>query len=201
LKWGTGGINIDGCRVETEDTYSYSNGAGGNGFHGGVGRTPDGSRTDKPKMNPQGRFPANLIHDGSDEVVSGFPNNANRFFYTPKASKAERNKGLEGFEEKVMGRNQSSLDGGKMLTGSGNERSNKKQNHHPTVKPIALMQYLCRLITPTGGTVLDPYMGSGSTGVGAKEEGFDFIGIELDEEYFKICEARINSVEETNHLL
>jgi len=80
-----------------------------------------------------------------------------------------------------------------MLTGSGNERSNVKQNFHPCVKPTSLMQYLVRLVTPKGGTVLDPFMGSGSTGKACKLEGFDFIGIEMDADYCKIAEARINS--------
>jgi site-specific DNA-methyltransferase (adenine-specific) len=89
---------------------------------------------------------------------------ASRFFYCAKASKAERNKGCEELENK---------------------------NNHSTVKPLKLMSYLVRLITPKGGTILDPYMGSGSTGIGAKLEGFDFIGIENNEEYFKIANKRL----------
>jgi site-specific DNA-methyltransferase (adenine-specific) len=73
LELGVAGVNIDACRVETQDTYHYKNGAGGNGFHGGVGREPDGSRNDTPKMNENGRWPANVIHDGSEEVVAEFP--------------------------------------------------------------------------------------------------------------------------------
>jgi site-specific DNA-methyltransferase (adenine-specific) len=130
LKWGTGGINIDGCRVGTDI----------------------------------GRFPANLIHDGSQQVLELFPetnkDSAARFFYCPKASKKDRDEG----------------------------------NTHPTVKPTALMQYLCRLITPTGGVVLDPYMGSGSTGKAAVKEGFSFVGCELDEDYYKIATARIEGL-------
>ncbi len=90
---------------------------------------------------------------------------AARFFYCSKASKSERNKGLE------------------------------ENNHHPTIKPVALMQYLTRLITPKGGTCLDPYAGSGSTGMACKMEGFDFIGIELEEEYCEIARARIENTE------
>jgi len=162
LKHGTGGINIDGCRVE---------GA---------------------------RFPANVMHDGSEEIVSGFPNtgqgdgkpysyagreydnkdtsmfngdkpqapsnyndmgSAARFFYCPKISKSERG----------------------------------DDNTHPTVKPQELMKYLCRLVTPKGGTVLDPFMGSGSTGMACKDEGFEFIGIEREKEYFEIAEKRIQA--------
>jgi len=78
------------------------------------------------------------------------------------------------------------------LTGSGNPRNELSRNNHPTVKPTALMQYLCRLITPTGGVVLDPYMGSGSTGKAAIREGFSFVGIELDPDYYEIAKARVN---------
>ena len=155
--------------------------------------------------DPRGRFPSNIMHDGSDVVKDIFPNtkssnvsrerkagtefgqssgwnkhnnvdsglmpaygddgSASRYFYCAKTSKAERNQGTE------------------------------KKNIHPTVKPIKLMKYLCRLITPKGGTVLDPFMGSGSTGMAAKEENFDFVGIEKEEEYFNIASARIESVE------
>jgi len=118
---------------------------------------------------------------------------ASRFFYVAKASVSERNWGLEGFDEKEMGKNQSSLDGGKMLTGSGNERSNSRQNHHPTIKPVKLMQYLIRMITPPGGICLDPFSGSGTTGIACKLEGFEFLGIEMDEEYCKIAESRIEN--------
>ena len=231
LKWGTGGINIDECRVGTEDKLSQ--GASNLGYHG----------VDKPvksEQNPQGRFPANLIHDGSDEVVGLFPetvsgggnkhpNNSNiydgnslnksktkgndeiyiknsgsasRFFYCAKASKSERNAGLEGLPTKtameLTGRKEGSkgLSGSKEHGNSTNPYANSgsvkpRANHHPTVKPIKLMQYLTRLITPKGGTVLDPYMGSGTTGIACKKEGFEFIGIELDADYFEIAKARI----------
>lgn len=106
-----------------------------------------------------------------------------RFFYSAKVSKAERNMGLDGFEEKELVRQ-----------GLAGEKNNPLQkNSHPTVKPINLMSYLCRLITPKGGIVLDTFMGSGSTGIAARLEGFDFIGMEMDPEYFKIAEARINN--------
>ena len=77
-------------------------------------------------------------------------------------------------------------------TGSGNLRETQRRNHHPTVKPTALMRYLCRLVTPPSGTVLDPFMGSGSTGKAAKLEGFNFIGIEREAEYVTIAQARID---------
>jgi len=109
----------------------------------------------------KGRFPANFIHDGSDEVVNLFPNtenSASRFFYCAKASRKERGEG----------------------------------NIHPTVKPLELMRYLCRLTkTPTGGIVLDPYMGSGTTGVACRWENRSFIGIEREKDYFKIAKNRV----------
>ena len=117
-----------------------------------------------------------------------------RYFYCPKTSKSERNQGLDDFETKKMG-----MSGGAQSKGEGYDKAQsiglnrviEKKNTHPTVKPVELMRYLCRLVTPKGGVVLDPFMGSGSTGMAAKDEGFDFIGIEKDEEYFKICESRI----------
>jgi site-specific DNA-methyltransferase (adenine-specific) len=230
LKYGTGGINIDGCRVGTEE-ISVHNAPKGT-FAGG--EQDRGSDTESYREHT-GRFPANLIHDGSDEVVSMFPetkgqyggkgraanskagkygwnnldkevNNkgatqgiadsgsASRFFYCAKASKAERNKGLEGFEKKQKVFNGQSDTPSKELKDIEKRFTTQPAaNNHPTVKPISLMRYLCKLITPKGGIVLDPFMGSGSTGIGAKLEGFDFIGIEREEEYCKIAEARIKA--------
>ena len=228
LKHGTGGINIDGCRVGLHDGDDARLGGNGsfktdksakNVYSGGyVG--------DEIKSSSLGRFPANVIHDGSDEVLQGFPNTGNgnggkpykysgkeydnkessmfngdkpqapsnfndsgsasRFFYCAKASKTDRNDGLKGFEIK---RPDNRTDVG---MGSFVEKGLQPQaNFHPTVKPTELMRYLCRLITPPNGIVLDPFMGSGSTGKGAILEGFDFIGIELDPEYVEIAKARI----------
>jgi len=164
IKWGCGGINIDGCRVgfdkEKEnfgkEVRDYGDKAGGQWQQGKQERSVPPS---------QGRFPANFIHDGSDEVV-GLLGEPARFFYFPKASKKDRNEGL--------------LEG--------------ETSTHPCVKPTSLMQYLVRLVTPKGGICLDPFMGSGSTGKACALEGFDFIGIELDPEYFKIAEARIENI-------
>jgi len=225
LKYGTGGINIDGCRVETEDNLNGGAYADNKNKVGGIYGKLDYEKTKEFKQ-PQGRFPANLIHDGSEEVEELFPDtksgiltkgkskstkntfgefkerslvgvgdsgSASRFFYVAKVSKKERNFGLESFEEKQMGCNQSSLDSGKMLTGSGNERSNLKANSHPTVKPIKLMQYLVRLVTPKNGLVLDPYVGSGSTGIACKLESFRFIGIDDEKDYIDIARARIKA--------
>ena len=142
------------------------------------------------------------------DFIDGIPNqeekswfvseegSAARFFYCPKVSKSERNRGLGGFETKKMG-----MSGGAQSKGEGYDKGQsiglnrviERKNVHPTVKPIELMKYLCRLVTPKGGTILDPFMGSGSTGMAAKDEGFEFIGIEKEKEYFEIAEQRINT--------
>ena len=191
LKYGTGGINIDGSRVgkaegdRTEYGVNDITSKTGNVFgkqYGEIGF--DGT---------QGRFPANLIHDGSDEVTD-LLNDSARFFYCAKASKADRDEGLEGFEDKEL----KSLGDFEGTPEHAPKLNIVRKNNHPTVKPTKLMQYLVKLVTPKGGTVLDPFMGSGSTGKACKLEGFDFIGIEMDAEYIKIAEARINAV---NNLL
>jgi len=152
LEWGTGALNVDGCRVHADDAPA------GRKRHGG-GIAENHTSFVLPDSNhesPAGRWPANLIHDGSDEVVEVFGDPA-RFFYCAKASKKDRGDG----------------------------------NTHPTVKPTDLMRYLCRLVTPPGGVVLDPFMGSGSTGKAAVAEGFRFIGIEKDEHSFETAKQRV----------
>ncbi len=181
-------------------------------------------RTQELTPAAQGRFPANLIHDGSEEVVELFPTSkggafpkahgssgfvspeeretriemndegsAARFFYCAKASKKDRDEGLEGFEVKRTAAMAGNMVDGQRLAGNGTPIATPvRANHHPTVKPTDLMRYLCRLVTPPGGTVLDPFMGSGSTGKAAKLEGFGFIGIEREAEYVEIAKARIN---------
>jgi site-specific DNA-methyltransferase (adenine-specific) len=122
---------------------------------------------------------------------------ASRFFYVAKASKAERNKGLEGFEEKASTTlNKIGGEGSNFKTGSGNERNIFNSNFHPTVKPVKLMQYLVKMITPPNGIVLDPFCGSGTTGVACKLDGFQFVGMEQDPEYSKIAEGRIKNYKE-----
>ena len=139
--------------------------------------------------DPKGRFPANVMHNGLQEDWA-------RYYYCPKTSKAEKNKGLEGFATKQTQGGGGGIGDYKndVNSASGKYGSEKapSKNTHPTVKPIELMKYLCRLITPKGGTVLDPFMGSGSTGIAAKDEGFDFIGIEKEKEYFEIAERRVS---------
>lgn len=121
---------------------------------------------------------------------------ASRFFYVAKASKRERNFGLDGMAkrkfEAVIGSTKNKLK--RMQDGviTGDRNNSPKANHHPTVKPIKLMEYLCKLITPPNGSVLDPFMGSGSTGIAAKNLGFKFVGIEMNDEYFEIAKKRIS---------
>ena len=123
---------------------------------------------------------------------------ASRFFYVAKVSKKERNLGLDEFESKIIeGRD----EGQDATSVAYKKRPTPTKNNHPTLKPINLMTYLCRLVTPEGGIVLDPFMGSGSTGIAACLEGFRFVGMEMDEDYFKIAEARIEAFEEYRTLL
>jgi len=189
LKWGTGGINIDATRIELNgEIVPINKLENWSGF--GQEIRPDYEQ----EINTKGRWPSNVIHDGSNEVLEYFPithapgssgggttfggndpqiavlsktpsykdsGNASRFFYCAKTSKKEKNAGLE------------------------------TQSEHKTVKPISLMRWLCRLVTPPNGTVLDCFMGIGSTGIGANLERFNFIGIELDEQNVKDAKERI----------
>ncbi|MEX3555199.1 MAG: site-specific DNA-methyltransferase [Burkholderia gladioli] len=135
-----------------------------------------------------GRWPANVIHDGSDEILTAFSDTSTaRFFYCGKASPADRNEGCE-----TLAARQYSHDGRQTPIDNAYQRnSSRGGNHHPTVKPTGLMAYLCRLVTPPGGLVLDPFMGSGSTGKAALREGFRFIGIDRTPEYVEIARSRL----------
>lgn len=219
LTYGVGGLNIDASRVGSE---LMVNPPGSTNPRNSMG---DGWREDAEPTTAIGRWPANFIHDGSDEVVALFPdsksssgkkqpNNTNnevysgtwdaqpdkisgfddsgsaaRFFYCAKTSKRDRNEGLDDSYAKQM--DESRKAGSKGGNNPRNRGANERVNHHPTVKPTSLMQYLVRLVTPTGGTVLDPFMGSGSTGKACAYEGFDFIGIDMTPEYVEIAKARI----------
>lgn len=186
LEWGTGAINIDWCRVATVDDLNggaYSDTGRKNKFFKGMGAGAG------EYVQPSGRWPANLIHDGSDEPTE-LLGDAARFFYCAKASKRDRDDGLDGFE---AAKTTFAAGTGLRNNGDGTPRNQtpSNKNIHPTVKPTDLMAYLCRLVTPPGGVVLDPFMGSGSTGKAAVREGFRFIGIEMDADYLSIAEARI----------
>jgi DNA modification methylase len=130
----------------------------------------------------------------------GDTGSASRFFYIAKASKSEKNFGLDNFEEKEGGGMSVTKDK-TLLTGSGNERNNLMKNFHPTVKPIKLMQYLVRLVTPEGGIVCDPFVGSGTTGCACKIDGFNFVGIDITPEYAPIAQARIDAYVEEREFI
>ena len=145
----------------------------------------------------EGRYPANLIHDGSEEAIKDFPSDTSRYFYCAKASTKDRDEGLDKFQEKTVG----SICGGnrqkEILDDVSQRFRTVKKNIHPTVKPTELMQYLVRLVNPKGATILDCFMGSGSTGKAVmyenaeRNKNYKFIGIELTEEYLPIEKARI----------
>ena len=211
LEHGTGAINVDGCRVDGKPRTTHKDGNWtGHSREGAI--FPMGSiQTDEPS----GRWPANILHDGSPEVLAVFPSvqgatsrtdtvsrgmfhggnsgtvyddtgSAARFFYSAKASRAERELGLANFAPETVG------DGRQTANDTAYQRGKtERRNVHPTVKPVAVMRWLTRLVTPPGGVVLDPYSGSGTTGVAAALEGFDFIGCELSTEYVEIARARI----------
>jgi site-specific DNA-methyltransferase (adenine-specific) len=221
LSYGTGGINIDKARViHNEPIKTMKAQVGGDKVYGQSGR-----HEQTTELKEGGRWPANFIHDGSNEVVELFPDSkgmasqknspnskiyggnsltaskttfpefregfndsgsAARFFYCAKAGKRDRNEGLDSFNDKEIHRFGAGIGEGKTPNAPSIEK-----NHHPTVKPTDLMQYLCRLITPPNGTILDPFLGSGSTGKAAMYEGFKFVGIELTDEYLPIAKARI----------
>ncbi len=239
LKYGTGGINIDESRVETNGEKLDVGGRGKHNRGEGYGFKP---MEDFKIPEGQGRFPANLIHDNSEEVRECFPEsnsgngkastyekfggqwgkgkqirnedygdsgNASRFFksiiYQAKASKSERNKGCEELIDKKAPKLKSiskfCIKCGKREDYKCNcnvgfeykeqpNYQNITKNNHPTVKPIALMEYLIKMVTKPGGIVLDPFAGSGSTLVAARDNGFQYIGIELTEEYLPIIQAR-----------
>lgn len=235
---GTGGLNIDQCRIATTEKLgggdqSAASKSASEGWDRPWMRDPDAKAAHSARVNANvahaealGRWPANLIHDGSAEVLAVFPQSAGqqgdlqghsrdreslgiygdmgaardavargdrgsaaRFFYCAKASRQDRNDGLESGAAPAVAAGATMRD---------RELANwpaRNGNHHPTVKPTDLMRYLCRLVTPRGGLVLDPFAGSGSTGRAALMEGFQFIGIEKDPEYAAIAEARIRAVQ------
>lgn len=207
IEHGVGGMNIDECRVEygKETDKRIGTDAVNTSKCGFWSKDKNNGQTQMYKDN--GRFPANVIltYDETDfdEVCGGFPNNikdnsgsAARYFYCAKASKKDRDEGLDEFQEKK-------IYGDDMKWGYGNNNGDNfgervanvsRKNIHPCVKPTELMQYIIRLVTPKNGTVLDPFMGSGSTGKAAMYENknYYFIGVEMTQEYLPIAKARID---------
>ncbi len=230
---GTGGLNIGGCRVEV-DPQADARDVGRQITKNvrteddGWGMNRSGVQHGVAVVRPEGRWPANLVHDGSPEVLEGFPEtkscgtasdarcegsvfsgsrtqgaiypgdsgSAARFFYCAKASRADREEGLSGLPDGILARSsqaQAEARRGNVVTEEGGafNKARVRKNTHPTVKPTDLMRWLVRLVTPPGGVVLDPFMGSGSTGKAAMLEGFRFIGVDITPEYVEIARARI----------
>jgi site-specific DNA-methyltransferase (adenine-specific) len=229
LAHGTGAINVDGCRVGVGATDPNRRRATGD--NGGAGSMFGVGNMRRPATLTLGRWPANVIHDGSDEALAEFAKygeskstggsgpasrnyqsngrtvagscaatgglgdtgTAARFFYCAKASKKDRDEGLSG-PEKIREAKYGNIQDARPHTKNGYEYHREpRKNNHPTVKPTALMRYLCKLVTPPKGIILDPFTGSGSTGKAAKLEGFSFIGIEREAEYIAIARARIKN--------
>jgi DNA modification methylase len=184
LAHGCGGLNVDGCRVGLREARQL-NRAGSIGYGGSE---PQGIVED----GGMGRWPANLIHSGEDEVVRLFPQTVSGAL-NQASVKAENN--IYGKHDAYANPKQYEPNTGSaarfFYTAKASRDDRSDGNTHPTVKPTDLMRYLCRLVTPPGGTVLDPFMGSGSTGKAAMLEGFEFIGIEREPQYFAIAEQRI----------
>lgn len=217
-KWGVGGLSIDNCRVAVESKTTTEQGRHPANFvHDGSQEVVDLFPGNKGALAPvrsgqkgfggviYGKY-ATAGDDGKTFYGDGL-GSASRFFYCAKASKSERNAGLTGFKEKVgkiVHNRKCKICRHQEVSGRPCKCENPDwevidtvrtaQNFHPTVKPLALMRYLCRLITPDSGTVLDPFTGSGSTGIAAKKEGFNFIGVELNQEYVNIAKKRIENV-------
>lgn len=225
LEFGTGALNIDACRIPSEPMRPNTGSGGLPRRHEGEQRGP-GTVTQPHAL---GRWPANVIHDGSDEVLAAFakfgedkgqaaslgrrnsdktrntfgaftgttnadfaphdaPGTAARFFYCAKATRADRNDGCGHLERKPLHWSSGDQNPGSFQS-EGTDKTSP--NNHPTVKPTDLMAHLCRLVTPPGGRVLDPFMGSGSTGKACMREGFHFTGIDMTADYVEIARARI----------
>lgn len=191
-------LNIDECRVEGRERTDYglknSKRSQGNCF---------GSPTSSADFDSsKGRYPSNVITDGSDEVFSMFPDSLGAGGSLPQVKITGYGDGIGTGKSEYLGGERIPFDSGSgsaarfFYCAKANKKDRGEGNKHPTVKPTDLMRYLCRLITPKNGVVLDPFMGSGSTGKAAVLEGFNFIGIELDEGYFKIAEQRIKETYE-----
>ena len=203
IKWGTGGINIDKSKIsfvndadkkETTDKnqhVKYDSKISQTDIYMGIANMP------KPDYNYEGRFPANFIHDGSDEVIELFPNvktgsiNKGQVNTDSTLGNSFLGQGHGGFATTSQKASDGSA-GRFFYCAKVGKKERGEGNNHPTVKPVKLMSYLVNLVTPVSGKVLDPFMGSGSTGMACKQEGFNFIGIDLNQEYVDISKARID---------
>ena len=194
-KAGAATMNIDACRVEPtgesksreHEAASARTAAGATNIATTAGAYRGG--------DPAGRWPANLIHDGSDEVLAVFPDAPGQLAKASTSATLRNGQNIYGRMARGSNGAEPRADTGSaarfFYCAKASTAERGEGNTHPTVKPIALMRYLCRLVTPPGGTVLDPFMGSGSTGKAAKLEGLRFVGIELDDNYFQIAQRRL----------
>jgi DNA modification methylase len=190
LEHGTGALNIDASRIATDERWQgrqLPDADDGATWGGALNRRSSSS-------HDLGRWPANILFD--EEAATALDEEsdsrgASRFFYVAKAGKKERNAGLESFPEKEKFQLNASKSAGEIDDVSQRFISQPVANTHPCVKPIQLLRYLSKLVTPPGGTILDPFMGLGSGGCAAVLEGFNYIGIEMEPEYLEIAEARI----------
>lgn len=188
-KYGTGALNIDGCRVEhDEECRPMKSQLGGNKVYGQSGRYEPTT-----ELKESGRWPANVIHDGSDEVVELFPQQKSGTL-TPDMDVKEStgwSGGSKADRVKSVFKANSGSAARFFYCAKAAKKERGESNKHPTVKPLTLMKYLVRLVTPLGGIVLDPFTGSGTTLLAAADEGFHVIGIEQSEEYCNIALDRI----------
>jgi DNA modification methylase len=235
-EWGTGALNIDGCRIASAAPVQRAAGGPG-GYSEAERESGHYEKGTGRQYQDAGRWPANVCLDeeaarlldeqsghlrpgespnkrsglgymggasgqeGRGRVVLDRGGGASRFYYVAKASRAERDAGCEHLPAKSGGEATDREDGsiGTQNPRAGAGRTGGARNHHPTVKPIALMRWLVRLVTPPGGCVLDPFTGSGTTGVAALEEGFNFVGMEQSEEYAEIIRARLTHARRVDH--
>lgn len=191
LAYGTGALNIDGCRIDGEDKTSPKTRAYSKGQFGGTeGKGVEGMVVTEV-VHKDGRWPANIVHDGSDEVLAGFPETtpSTKGVRDPNGSMGYHG-GASGLPGVVSGHSDSGSAARFFYTAKA-DKLDRIGSKHPTVKPVDLMQWLCRLVTPPGGVVLDPFAGSGSTGEAAWREGFRCVLIEREEEYQADIAARL----------
>lgn len=205
MEYGTGAINIDGCRVPTEDNLNggaYSKNGNRTSLNGdsrtmaGMGMFAPEKTASGEYTQPSGRFPANLVHDGSDDVLELFPESNGQ--QAPLRGTEPSRTGDNGIYGRYGQRSEfiPRGDGGSaarfFYCAKASKSDRGEGNDHPTVKPTALMQWLVRLVCPVGGLVLDPFCGSGTTGVACLREGMEFVGIERDERYAEIATRRLD---------
>jgi site-specific DNA-methyltransferase (adenine-specific) len=229
LRWGVGALNIDACRVPGGEGGSRDGEESADRSYEAEGSTNFAAKPGPRGGDAKGRWPANVVHDGSQDVLSAFPDapgqcgkartdgamrgntvfgemrqktkhpeprtddskSAARFFYCAKASRSERDDGLEDFEGKK--RDPVRKEGNPGGDNPYNRGVNIVKNFHPTVKPLALIRYLVTLVTPLGGSVLDPFLGSGTTALVARDLDLGFVGIEKEAEYLEIIKARLGA--------